>query len=514
MGASQERKKRRLEKEIGAAAEVKNVEPKKKKKVSTAVWCVVVVLVFAILAGVAAYFTSDYFYQNTTAVRIGDTEYSIADFNYYYWRSYQSYYDHVMENYPDTYMNYLPNENISYDEQYFSEELTWDEYFEGNAIDMLQELTFLYTRSVDEGYELSAEGKSTVTSDIVNSEYYALNYGYANIDSYLAASFGKGMDLDTYRMNLERYTQAYEYAEHKAQEFEFSEDDCAAYYEIMADTYDILEFRSYSFPIKAEDGVSEETAKDNAYYAARDFMNAVNTEQDFIDLALEYADEDSKAVYEKPDATLTSAMAGNINGNAKVVDWALEENRKAGDKSIIEEDEAYVVAYFVNRNDNSYNLVNARHILVEPETVLQSDYEGDDAGYEAAVAAAKAAAKAEAEDIYDQWIAEGGTEDQFAALADELSDDTAEGGLYEDIYDGMMIAGFNEWIFDDSRKPGDCEIVESDYGWHIIYFVSEGETYANYIAQNDLGAEAYNEWYEENFAEETLAKTWAFKFAK
>lgn len=515
MGASQERKKRRLAKEAEVTV-VKQAEPKKKKGISVAAVAIIVVVVFALIAGVATYFTSDYFYQNTTAVRIGDTEYSIADFNYYYWRSYQNYYDYVMENYEDTYANYLPNENIPYDEQYFSDELTWDEYFESNAIDMLQELTFLYNRSVEEGYELSAEGQDTVTSDIVNSEYYALNNGYGNIDAYLAAGFGNGMDLETYRMNLERYTQAYEYAENKAQEFVFSEEDCAEYYEVMADTYDVFEYRYYEFPIDTAEGIDESTARDNAYYAADDFMKAVESEQDFIDLALENASEEQKSTYENENATLVSAMAGNMDASQEVLDWILDDARKEGDMGIVEvEDESkYVLLYFINRNDNSYNLVNARHILVQPEDVYLNDYEDDEAGYDAAVAAANAAAKAEAEDILQQWLDEGGTEDQFAALADELSDDTAEGGLYEDIYQGMMIAGFDEWIFEEGRKSGDYEIVESDYGYHIIYFVGEGPTYANYIAQNDLGAAQYEEWYEENYAEETLAKNWAFRFAK
>jgi len=512
MGASQERKKRRLAKEAEVA--VIKEEPKKSKGIGKVIAIVAGVLVFALLIGAATYFTSDYFYQNTTAIRVGDTEYSIADFNYYYWRSYQNYYDYVMENYEDTYINYLPNENISYDKQYFSEDLTWDDYFEGNAIDMLQELTFLYKGSVDEEYKLSAEGKQTVSSDLVNSEYYALNYGYANLDSYLQVSYGKGMDTETYRMNLERYTQAYEFAENKAKDFKFTEEQCAEYYSLWKDTYDVLKFRSFAFDIDTADGIDETTARDNAYYSAEEFKKAVKTEQDFIDLAYEYAPETSKSLFENENATLSSAMAGNLDIDEEVVEFVLDDARKPGDMGIVETDDSYILVYFIERNDNSYNLVNVRHILVEPETVLASDYEDDDAGYEAAQAEAKAAAKTQAEEYLDMWLAEGGTEEQFAAMADEYSDDTTEGGLYEDIYQGMMIAGFNEWIFEEGRKSGDYAIVESDYGYHIIYFVSEGMTYANYIAQNDLGAAMYEEWYEENYTDETVVKTWAFKFAK
>lgn len=515
MGASQEKKKRRLEKEAEATAVIaKQAAPKKKKGISTAV-IIICVVIFALLVGVASYFTSNYFYQNTVAVRVGDTEYSIADFNYYYWRSYQSYYNYVMETYPDDYAYYLPNENIPYDQQYFGDDVSWDEYFTGKAIEMLQELTFLYDNSIAEGYtELSLEGKSNVSSDIVNAEYYATTNGYGNIDAYLAASFGKGMDLDTYRMNLERYELAYEYADNKAKEFKFEDEDIEYYYDTMRDTYDVVEFRHFEFPIEIAEGLGEDKAKDNAYYAADEFMKAVKSEQDFINLAREYASEEQKSRYEDDDATLTSAMAGNIDIAEECMEWVLKEERKEGDMHIVETADSYILVYFISRNDNSYNLVNARHILVQPEDIYQNDYKDDEAGYEAAVAAADAAAKAEAEELLDKWLSGTGTEDEFAAMAEEYSDDSIEGGLYENIYKGMMVAGFNDWIFEEGRKAGDYGIVKSDYGYHIIYFVGEGPTYAHFIAQNDLGAGAYEEWYEETYTEETVVKTWAFKFAK
>ncbi|HHX36769.1 MAG TPA: hypothetical protein GX717_02175, partial [Clostridiaceae bacterium] len=34
---------------------------------------------------------------------------------------------------------------------------------------------------------------------------------------------------------------------------------------------------------------------------------------------------------------------------------------------------------------------------------------------------------------------------------------------------------FNDWIFDQNRKPGDMDIVETVYGYHVMYFVSFAE---------------------------------------
>ena len=38
-----------------------------------------------------------------------------------------------------------------------------------------------------------------------------------------------------------------------------------------------------------------------------------------------------------------------------------------------------------------------------------------------------------------------------------------------------MVESFNDWIFDEVRQPGDSDIVETEYGYHIMYFVADNE---------------------------------------
>ena len=35
-----------------------------------------------------------------------------------------------------------------------------------------------------------------------------------------------------------------------------------------------------------------------------------------------------------------------------------------------------------------------------------------------------------------------------------------------------MVTEFNDWIFDEARKPGDTGIIETTYGYHIMYYVN------------------------------------------
>ena len=118
---------------------------------------------------------------------------------------------------------------------------------------------------------------------------------------------------------------------------------------------------------------------------------------------------------------------------------------------------------------------SVRHILIQPEggttdennVTTYSDEE-------------KAAAYAEAERILQEWKSGEATEESFAQLANTYSKDggsNTTGGLYEGInIDASYVAEFREWAVDASRKTGDTSIVETQFGYHIMYFVS-GEDY-------------------------------------
>ena len=105
-------------------------------------------------------------------------------------------------------------------------------------------------------------------------------------------------------------------------------------------------------------------------------------------------------------------------------------------------------------------------------------------------------AKARAEDLYTQWQAGDKSEESFAELAKANSADgnAAEGGIYENVFPGQMVATFNDWCFADGRKPGDHGIVETDFGYHIIYFVKEGDyVYWKRAAEKDFVNETVND---------------------
>lgn len=112
----------------------------------------------------------------------------------------------------------------------------------------------------------------------------------------------------------------------------------------------------------------------------------------------------------------------------------------------------------------------------------------------------KAATLAEAEALLKQWQEGDATEDSFAALVKEKTDDTASaetGGLYEHLHAGASyVPEFLNWAIDASREVGDVEIVETEYGYHIMYFVGEEDmNYRDYMISEELRAADLESWF-------------------
>ena len=137
---------------------------------------------------------------------------------------------------------------------------------------------------------------------------------------------------------------------------------------------------------------------------------------------------------------------------------------------------------------DSGNMVNVRHILICPEGGEANEETGEvtytqaqwDACYD------------KAEDVYEQWKTGEATEESFAALANEKSEDggsNTNGGLYAGITaDTNFVEPFLNWCMDANRQLGDTGIVKTDYGYHIMYFAytqPQWEYYATTYFQSE-----------------------------
>lgn len=138
-----------------------------------------------------------------------------------------------------------------------------------------------------------------------------------------------------------------------------------------------------------------------------------------------------------------------------------------------------------------YPTVAVRHILVKAEAAEDGTYTDE----------AKEAAKAKAEEILKEWEEGDKTEESFAALAEEYSEDpgsNTNGGLYDSVMEGQMVQEFNDFCFDENRKSGDTGIVYGESGsyagYHVMYFVGEGDPANNETGRSYIASEKMSEW--------------------
>ena len=511
----------------------------KKLKGYTLTFCVVIALVLSIFVGaIVSNPIKNVIYKNTVAMTVGEHKLSAVEVNYYFIDTVNSY----VNQYGD-YISLIMDVKTPLDKQIINAEngTTWADSFMSSTENTIKSTYALYDLAIEAGHELTEAEKTSITSTISTFALYAAYYGYNSLDDYLRAVYGNGATEKSYRNYLEVSALANSYMTAYSETLEYTDDQMLQYqanepykYNSYTFAYYLLKAESfYKGGVTGEDGKTtysdtekaaglaeaEVTAKllaEGKYEDILAFNNAIKALEVNKENASANATSYYDAVYDEISTLFQDWLIGKVAGADENAEPTFEE-RKPGDMTVIpyttgsgenETTLGYYVVRFDSCTDNNFAMKNVRHILIKftggttnssTGTTTYSDQE-------------KQAAKEEAESILANWVKNGDlSEESFADLAKEHSDDNAEaGGLYEDIYPGQMVTNFNDWCFDAERKVGDYGIVETEYGYHIMYFVGDSETtFRNYMIKNVMMNEDMDKWYEEvvNSIELTVLNT-------
>ena len=518
--------KKKLRNELNAAkmterqlAEQKEAKKLKLMTVSFTAILAVILVVAITFAAVQFVTTSGIREKNTVAVTIGDTELSNAQLNYYY-------VDAVYE-FANTYGSYASLFGLDLtkplNEQVVNEEtgLTWADDFVTSAIANAQATYALCAEAEANGYALTEDELATIENTISQFSLYAAIYGYADADAYIQAYYGHGASVESFREYTQMNQLAQSYYSYYAESLTY--DDAALR---AGEEGKEVEFNNYSYNYYylnvskfLEGGTTDEegntTYSDEeraaavaaAEAAAKSLTEAEITSIEELDAAIAALAINAEAETAPTSTACEDYSYANLTTAAK--EWLTDAARTPGELGYVEnattttaEDgtetktvNGYYVLYFIECNDNNYPLANVRHILVAPEggtydsTTGSTTYSVEE----------MAAAKVQADELLQQWLSGKASEETFAALATEHTADTASaeaGGLYEDVYPGQMVTNFNDWCFAEGRKAGDTGIVESDYGYHIMFYVGDSETsYRDHLIKNTLVSADTEAWY-------------------
>lgn len=482
------------DKKANAAAE--KAQKDRKYKIKAIVAAVIVVIVIA----AAALINSNVFYTKTTAVKIGNTSYSAAEVSTFYNMALNNIYSDYYQTYGD-YTSYILNPNSPLDEQQYDENQTWADYIYDATITNMTQVTVLYDQAMANGYQLTAENQENIDANIASVQSYATSYGYQNLNQFLAASYGKGMNEQLYRDLLTRLEIADAYSRQVSDSFTYSEQELKDYYAENADTLDFITY--YYYMVSTGSTAFEELEDDAKAAAAHDAAVEIADATDLEELNANIQDFTGDA----SEALMMSYQSPNIGEDYR--EWLLDGARKNGETTVVDTESGSYVVMFSDRNKNDYKLVDMRHILIN----AVADEEGN------VTEEALATAKATAEDLLAQWQADP-TEENFAALANEYSEDegsNTKGGLYERVYKNFMVDEINSFLFEEGTKVGDAKVVYGNNGsyegYHVVYLAGEGELFCDYLADSLLRQEAYNAYLTDASASYGVSTGLGLKFA-
>lgn len=548
MSASREKKTRQDDPSGGMTEkqrrDMKEAQKAKNKKILYWVCGIVaVVLVIALLV-----WDSGLFQRRTAAATVGDKTYTVADVSFYYsstQRTLAQYAGYGLITYDSSKSpaeQVLDATAVSNLANYFGIEATegetFHDVFQREALDALQYEALMCDQAKAQGYTLSDEGKQQVEDNLQSYKDAAKQQG-TSVTKLLQANYGKYLTESVFKTRLTNAQLASEFEQHQKDSYNYSDAELDAYYQDHKsdlDTYDYrVAFVSGTPEAKTDDAGNaiEATADEKAVAmqqakAKADAMaEQVRGGTAFNEAAQQYVAETAQAQYADPEYAHYTNVGSAISASS-YGEWLTSSTHKANDVGVVEE--AGGTGYYVVQYLNSYldketvYSVDVRHILVKAETTEPEPTPAPSESVEPSETTAPestapvepteeqyAAAKAKIEEIQAEFEAGDKTPEAFGALAEKYSEDPGSngsnvdngggsGGLYEGVTHNQMFSGFDAWIFDASRKPGDLGIVQNtqtdQWGYHLIYFQGTGPLTWKHNAQTTMQADAYQEWYD------------------
>ena len=239
-----------------------------------------------------------------------------------------------------------------------SSDTTWYDYFASITVDFIKNNKALLKAGADKNYTYSDVDADADYSEFKKSIEDAANSNNMSLNDYYKKVFGSSATESNVKSFALTYLKAVAYQKKLLAEFTPSDSEAEDYYKNNSNNYDTVSFHSYSFV--AEDKTDSDKL-DEAKAKASEMLKEVTSADAFKSLCASYASEDDRSKYEKEDSDPSYTAAGTYTGldNTQAT-WLFDENRKAGDKTVLENATAgtYTVILFVSRQKDEDSVNN------------------------------------------------------------------------------------------------------------------------------------------------------------
>lgn len=415
-----------------------------------------IVIVAALICLVASFPIRTYLTVHGTYAKVNGEDISRVEFDYHY--------NTAVNNYLSQYGYYLYMMGIDpssdFTSQMYSENLTWGDYFQQLAVENIVRDKSLLKQAKDEGftYDVSEDYDSFETS----LERAASEAG-ATVNDYRKQLYGVYATQSRLEPVLEEALYVAAYYDELSDRQTPSMEDIQAYYDENKANYDSVDYRMVTVeaelptePTELADPVDEETEEEDETAEGEETEAAYEPSEAEIEAAMDKAKEEADKAEETVAAEgelYENQRQSAINSNIR--SWLFEEERKAGDTTVIEDstNHRYYVVSFEKRYLDETRSVDMRVVIT-----------AEDNG----------------QAILDEWKAGAATEESFSEICDKYNDPAvtqAEGGLLEGVSSSGMPAEMSSWAHDEARKPGDTTVIseEDQTNTYVVYYVGTND---------------------------------------
>lgn len=492
-------------------------EPKKKKSrankdlpkfVATAIIGVLVIGVL-VFFGIRYYTlpnTNETMNPGNVAVTVGDTDVSIGMYNYYYTIISNQY---ISGGSVDTSVDYAKQKTTNAE----GKEVTWAQLFVDTTLEQIQYITAYYEEAVEKGVTLTDEQKKTIDEQIESLKTSAGSAGTdgegVSVDKYISDNYGDYCGLATIRKMLEQCYIAETYFSQKSIDIKVTPEEVQAYFDKHKEDYQQIPYASLQIAYESTDKkAADKAVKDGEKYAKqiksvkdiKKLMPKVCKDMLSQYISMGYFENEKEAV----DALCETATTKSDSAlPTAAVEWLFDENVKEGTVKSFNDTENSTVFVIMKTGALTVpeeEMYSVRHILIMPESDKKDEDSDSTKDVKYTDEQWKAAEK-KADEVYQKYLSSDKSEFAFASLAEEYSEDVnstskgqgnSYGGSIVTLL-GQMTDSFEKWSTDDKRKYADTEIVKSEFGYHIMFFVEKTKTYL-YDCEQQVHSEKEDEF--------------------
>ena len=369
--------------------------------------------------------------------------------------TYHYYYNQFGEEQLLYYLGIDPNKPL--DKQYSEEGKTWFDVFKTDAVNSFCDALSLCEAARVAGVELTELDRKYIDAEIDAIAELAAKDGLT-LKQYIKNVYGKNVKEDDIRKSLELYRLANKMRYKVYGTVTVTDEEIQAKVDKEGETYLQRDFIYFELTL-SNDGDKNVKIKE---YVAK--IKDAKTEEEFRSIVEEFINSEYCVNKDSKKKVRTETIQNSVPEDDKNIfdTWAFASGTVIG-STYLDEDNASQIVYMAVSEPAMDETPTKNLYTVIFEPFAYGTLED---------------CKVKSEEIYNKWKTEGATLEGLKVLVREYSTDDFSiftDGLYSNIKEGDMIDDLDEWLFDENLEVGAHALMNTEYGYHIVYYAGEGE---------------------------------------